>query len=175
MMEKSYLSRFFDEGMDKASSLIDGARKTWDSIDFDAIKEKINTYASSLYDSAMKFGGKVKDSFTDFKLTIPFDAEKQKFNYKVENDILKLKIKGRDGSNVYITEMTVPQSCIAEHSKYKVDREKKTLTIIIPKDLKENEDLKGLKQDIANKTDDILGSLKEFVGGLMAKKEHNND
>ena len=56
-MEKSYLSRFFDEGMDKASSLIDGARKTWDSIDFDAIKEKLNTYASGLYDSAMKFGG----------------------------------------------------------------------------------------------------------------------
>ena len=158
---KEKLFGLVDNGAATAMCLFDTMNKTIDSIDWDKQFESLNTMKDSLvkkgeelmsdFNELMK---QVKDTISDFKLTVPYNEEiGEKFECTVNDGKLFVKVTYNDEFSSRSSEnsIKIPQNCDVEKMTKKYDKEKKTMTISIPKIIAEPNESK--EEDDNGKTD----------------------
>lgn len=108
----------------------------------DALLEKSNSIMKDLGD----FFKQVKESMTDFSVTVPFDeASGEKFTYSIDGDTLTVEITFNDEtqSRCNKTSVLVPENCDTSRISHVVNNVTKSLTISIPKVVEKPKDEKS--------------------------------
>lgn len=127
----------------QAKNLVDTINDTFGKINFDNHLSYLAEKRDSLIErgnSLMKdFGDllkQVKDSFTDFSVTVPFDEEAgETLEYSVEGDKLTVEVKFQDDNTVREnkTVVTIPEKCDTSKINKTLNKVTKTAVISIPK------------------------------------------
>ena len=127
----------------QAKNLVDTINDTFGKINFDNHLSYLAEKRDSLIErgnSLMKdFGDllrQVKDSFTDFSVTVPFDEEAgETLEYSVEGDKLTVEVKFQDDNTVREnkTVVTIPENCDTSKINKTLNKVAKTAVISIPK------------------------------------------
>jgi hypothetical protein len=127
----------------QAKNLVETINDTFGKINFDNHLSYLAEKRDSLIErgnSLMKdFGDllkQVKDSFTDFSVTVPFDEEAgETLEYSVEGDKLTVEVKFQDDNTVREnkTVVTIPENCDTSKINKTLNKVTKTAVISIPK------------------------------------------
>jgi hypothetical protein len=127
----------------QAKNLVETINDTFGKINFDNHLSYLAEKRDSLIErgnSLMKdFGDllkQVKDSFTDFSVTVPFDEEAgETLEYSVEGDKLTVEVKFQDDNTVREnkTVVTIPEKCDTSKINKTLNKVTKTAVISIPK------------------------------------------
>ena len=152
------MSKLFKKAM--ISLLNDGTKKTVDmmnefntfinDIDFDKRLDELNKVKANLVERGNKlisdfsdFLKQATDSVSDFKVTIPFDGERgERFKFKIEdgNKLVVFITYESDNETKYLQNtFTIPANCVINETLTLPDPEKKTMSIIIPKAVENND------------------------------------
>ena len=152
------MSKLFKKAM--ISLLNDGAKRTVDimnefntfinDIDFDKRLDDLNKVKSNLVERGNQlisdfsdFLKQAKDSVSDFKVTVPYDGERgERFKFKFEegNKLVVFVTYESDNETKYLQHtFTIPANCVVEETMTVPDFGKKTMTIIIPKAVENDE------------------------------------
>ena len=152
------MSKLFKKAM--ISLLNDGAKKTVDmmnefntfinDIDFDKRLDDLNKVKTNLVERGNQlindfsdFLKQATDSVSDFKVTLPFDGERgERFKFKIEdgNKLVVFITYESDNETKYLQNtFTIPANCVINETLTLPDPEKKTMTIIIPKAVENND------------------------------------
>ena len=152
------MSKLFKKAM--ISLLNDGTKKTVDmmnefntfinDIDFDKRLDELNKVKANLVERGNKlisdfsdFLKQATDSVSDFKVTIPFDGERgERFKFKIEdgNKLVVFITYESDNETKYLQNtFTIPANCVINETMTVPDPEKKTISIIIPKAVENND------------------------------------
>lgn len=152
------MSKLFKKAM--ISLLNDGTKKTVDmmnefntfinDIDFDKRLDELNKVKANLVERGNKlisdfsdFLKQATDSVSDFKVTIPFDGERgERFKFKIEdgNKLVVFITYESDNETKYLQNtFTIPANCVINETMTVPDPEKKTMSIIIPKAVENND------------------------------------
>jgi len=155
------LSRLIDNGERQALSFLSEAQRAIDNFDFDATVDSIleggkNAFAS--FNDVMK---NIKDTISDFKVIIPFNEKKEKYEYSVEDGIIKVTVKGK--GSLRETSATIPSNCIIDKLSVFVDKKKGNLVITIPKNLTEDENIKKFKESVTSKANGTADWIKDAL------------
>ena len=127
----------------QAKNLVETINDTFGKINFDNHLSYLAEKRDSLIErgnSLMKdFGDllkQVKDSFTDFSVTVPFDEEAgETLEYSVEGDKLTVEVKFQDDNTVREnkTVVMIPENCDTSKINKTLNKVTKTAVISIPK------------------------------------------
>jgi len=155
------LSRLIDNGERQALSLLSEAQRAIDNFDFDATIDSIvesskNAFAD--FNDAMKA---IKDTVSDLKVTIPFNEKKEKYEYSIEDGILKVVVRGK--GTVREASTTIPSNCILDKLSVFVDKKNGNLIITIPKNLAEDESIKKIKNTVVSTANNTAGWIKDAL------------
>ena len=152
------MSKLFKKAM--ISLLNDGTKKTVDmmnefntfinDIDFDKRLDELNKVKANLVERGNKlisdfadFLKQASDSVRDFKVTLPFDGERgERFKFKIEdgNKLVVFITYESDNETKYLQNtFTIPANCVINETMTVTDPEKKTMSIIIPKAVENND------------------------------------
>ena len=152
------MSKLFKKAM--ISLLNDGTKKTVDmmnefntfinDIDFDKRLDDLNKVKTNLVERGNQlindfsdFLKQATDSVSDFKVTIPFDGERgERFKFKIEdgNKLVVFITYESDNETKYLQNtFTIPANCVINETMTVPDPEKKTMSIIIPKAVENND------------------------------------
>ena len=152
------MSKLFKKAM--ISLLNDGTKKTVDmmnefntfinDIDFDKRLDDLNKVKTNLVERGNQlindfsdFLKQATDSVSDFKVTLPFDGERgERFKFKIEdgNKLVVFITYESDNETKYLQNtFTIPANCVINETLTLPDPEKKTMTIIIPKAVENND------------------------------------
>ena len=128
-----------DSGAEQAKGFVEMVNSfDWDSkVDYlkeyrDNLIEKGNDLVKSFTDLLKQ----VKDSLTDFSVTVPFDESLgEKLSYKVEDNKLVVEVTYSDETTTRSnnTSVVIPSNCDLEKISHTVNVALKTATITIPK------------------------------------------
>jgi hypothetical protein len=127
-------------------------------------------YVFQLYsfDDFNDFMRTVKDSVSDFKVIIPFNEKKEKFDINIEDGIITVKVTGKGTRRE--TKATIPSNCIIDKLERFVDKKKGNLVVVIPKDLTEDENVKKLREfknsifaEVGNKANGTAAWIKDAL------------
>lgn len=153
-----------------ALSLLSEAQRAIDSFDFDATVDSIVEGSRSAFAGFNDIMKNIKDTISDLKVIVPFNEKKEKYEYSVEDGILKVTVRGK--KSVRETSTTIPSNCIIDKLSVFVDKKKGNLIITIPKNLAEDENLKKFKDTVSSKANDtaswIRDALKERAEAVAA-------
>ena len=146
---KERLLGLIDSGTAAAMDFVDRRNETIDSIDWDAqldslieMKDSLIEKGNSLRKDFTELMKQVKNNISDFEVTVPFDeALGEKFEATVENGklIVEVTFKDENTERSNKTVVTIPQNCDVDKKTEKYNAVTKTMTVIIPKVLKEVE------------------------------------
>ena len=150
------LSRILDNGERQALSLLNEAQRAIDNFDFDATVNTLRERGNTLYGSLNDLMKNIKDSVSDFKVIVPFNEKKEKYEYSVEDGVIKVTVKGK--GSLRETSATIPSNCIIDKLSVFVDKKKGNLVITIPKNLTEDENIKKFKESVFCKNNIIAGN-----------------
>lgn len=155
------LSRLIDNGERQALSLLSEAQRAIDNFDFDATIDSIvesskNAFAD--FNDAMKA---IKDTVSDLKVTIPFNEKKEKYEYSIEDGILKVVVRGK--GTVREASTTIPSNCILDKLSVFVDKKNGNLIITIPKNLAEDENIRKFKNTVVSTASNTAGWIKDAL------------
>lgn len=152
------MSKLFKKAM--ISLLNDGTKKTVDimnefntfinDIDFDKRLDDLNKVKTNLVERGNKlindfsdFLKQATDSVSDFKVTVPYDGERgERFKFKFEegNKLVVFVIYESDNETKYLQNtFTIPANCVINETMTVPDPENKTMSIIIPKSVENND------------------------------------
>lgn len=143
---KNWKNKFLsliDNGANQAKGLVEDFNEVVNSFDWgaqidylkerrDALMKKSNELLKD-FNELMK---QVKDSLTDFTVTVPFDESiGEKLSYGIEDNKLKVEVTYEDetSSRSNKTVVLIPKNCDLEKISYKTNSTLKTATITIPK------------------------------------------
>jgi mRNA-degrading endonuclease RelE of RelBE toxin-antitoxin system len=144
--------------------------KAFDDFDFDATVDSIVKGSKSAFASLNDIAKSVKDTVSDLKVIIQYDEKNEKFEYKVEDGILKVRVTGKN--SVRETSATVPSNCLVDKITHYVDKKNGNLVVRIPKDVKNDENVKKFKESVINTANGtaewIKNALKERAESVAA-------
>jgi hypothetical protein len=155
------LSRLIDNGERQALSFLSEAQRAIDNFDFDATVDSILEGGKSAFASFNDVMKNIKDTISDFKVIIPFNEKKEKYEYSVEDGVIKVTVKGK--GSLRETSATIPSNCIIDKLSVFVDKKKGNLVITIPKNLAEDENIKKFKESVTSKANGTAGWIKDAL------------
>ena len=140
---KSKLLGLIDNGASQAKSLIESFNDVVDSFDMDAQIEYFNEKKKELIKRGNELFGdfaellkQVKESLTDFSVTVPFDESiGEKISYEVKDGKLEIEVSYADESQTRNskTSVVIPTNCDLEQISFTSNSTLKTATVTIPK------------------------------------------
>ena len=140
---KSKLLGLIDNGASQAKSLIESFNDVVDSFDMDAQIEYFNEKKKELIKRGNELFGdfaellkQVKESLTDFSVTVPFDESiGEKISYEVKDGKLEIEVSYADESQTRSnkTSVVIPTNCDLEQVSFTSNSTLKTATVTIPK------------------------------------------
>ena len=140
---KSKLLGLIDNGASQAKSLIESFNDVVDSFDMNAQIEYFNEKKKELIKRGNELFGdfaellkQVKESLTDFSVTVPFDESiGEKISYEVKNGKLEIEVSYADESQTRNskTSVVIPTNCDLEQVSFTSNSTLKTATVTIPK------------------------------------------
>ena len=140
---KSKLLGLIDNGASQAKSLIESFNDVVDSFDMDAQIEYFNEKKKELIKRGNELFGdfaellkQVKESLTDFSVTVPFDESiGEKISYEVKDGKLEIEVSYADESQTRSskTSVVIPANCDLEQVSFTSNSTLKTATVTIPK------------------------------------------
>ena len=138
----SFLSAI-DRAAIGAKNLVNDLSDSLESFDFDSQLQRLTERRDALIEKGnglIKDLGdllkQVKESMTDFSVTVPFDGESgETFEYKINENQLTVEVTFNDETSSRCSKTTViiPDNCDVNKLTHKVDKATKSLTITIPK------------------------------------------
>ena len=155
------LQRLLDNSERRALSLLDEAQRALDNFDFDTTVDSIMKTGRDVFDGFNDFMKTVKDSVSDFKIIIPFNEKKEKFDIKIEDDVITVTVKGKGVHRE--TKATIPGNCIVDELKRFVDKKNGNLVVVIPKDISEDENIKKFKDSVTEKGSTTASWIKDAL------------
>ena len=167
---RNLFPRLYDDTERQVTSLMRDINKAFDDFDFDATVDSIVKGSKSAFASLNDIAKSVKDTVSDLKVIIQYDEKNEKFEYKVEDGILKVRVTGKN--SVRETSATVPSNCLVDKITHYVDKKNGNLVVRIPKDVKNDENVKKLKESVINTASGtaewIKNALKERAESVAA-------
>lgn len=140
---KSKLLGLIDNGASQAKSLIESFNDVVDSFDMNAQIEYFNEKKKELIKRGNELFGdfaellkQVKESLTDFSVTVPFDESiGEKISYEVKDGKLEIEVSYADESQTRSnkTSVVIPTNCDLEQVSFTSNSTLKTATVTIPK------------------------------------------
>lgn len=140
---KSKLLGLIDNGASQAKSLIESFNDVVDSFDMNAQIEYFNEKKKELIKRGNELFGdfaellkQVKESLTDFSVTVPFDESiGEKISYEVKDGKLEIEVSYADESQTRNskTSVVIPTNCDLEQVSFTSNSTLKTATVTIPK------------------------------------------
>ena len=140
---KSKLLGLIDNGALQAKSLIESFNDVVDSFDMNAQIEYFNEKKKELIKRGNELFGdfaellkQVKESLTDFSVTVPFDESiGEKISYEVKDGKLEIEVTYNDetSSRKNSTTVVIPTNCDLEQVSFTSNSTLKTATVTIPK------------------------------------------
>ena len=140
---KNKLLGLIDNGASQAKSLIESFNDVVDSFDMDAQIEYFNEKKKELIKRGNELFGdfaellkQVKESLTDFSVTVPFDESiGEKISYEVKDGKLEIEVSYADESQTRSnkTSVVIPTNCDLEQVSFTSNSTLKTATVTIPK------------------------------------------
>jgi mRNA-degrading endonuclease RelE of RelBE toxin-antitoxin system len=167
---RNLFPRLYDDTERQVTSLMRDINKAFDDFDFDATVDSIVKGSKSAFASLNDIAKSVKDTVSDLKVIIQYDEKKEKFECKVEDGILKVRVTGKN--SVRETSATVPSNCLVDKITHYVDKKNGNLVVRIPKDVKNDENIKKFKESVINTANGtaewIKNALKERAESVAA-------
>ena len=167
---RNLFPRLYDDTERQVTSLMRDINKAFDDFDFDATVDSIVKGSKSAFASLNDIAKSVKDTVSDLKVIIQYDEKNEKFEYKVEDGILKVRVTGKN--SVRETSATVPSNCLVDKITHYVDKKNGNLVVRIPKDVKNDENVKKFKESVINTASGtaewIKNALKERAESVAA-------
>lgn len=167
---RNLFPRLYDDTERQVTSLMRDINKAFDDFDFDATVDSIVKGSKSAFASLNDIAKSVKDTVSDLKVIIQYDEKNEKFEYKVEDGILKVRVTGKN--SVRETSATVPSNCLVDKITHYVDKKNGNLVVRIPKDVKNDENVKKFKERVINTANGtaewIKNALKERAESVAA-------
>ena len=167
---RNLFPRLYDDTERQVTSLMRDINKAFDDFDFDATVDSIVKGSKSAFASLNDIAKSVKDTVSDLKVIIQYDEKNEKFEYKVEDGILKVRVTGKN--SVRETSATVPSNCLVDKITHYVDKKNGNLVVRIPKDVKNDENVKKFKESVVNTANGtaewIKNALKERAESVAA-------
>lgn len=167
---RNLFPRLYDDTERQVASLMRDINKAFDDFDFDATVDSIVKGSKSAFASLNDIAKSVKDTVSDLKVIIQYDEKNEKFEYKVEDGILKVRVTGKN--SVRETSATVPSNCLVDKITHYVDKKNGNLVVRIPKDVKNDENVKKFKESVINTANGtaewIKNALKERAESVAA-------
>lgn len=155
---------------DNALSLLSDAQKAFDRFDLDSTIDSIMETGKNAFDNFNDFMKTVKDTVSDFKVIVPFNEKKEKFDISIEDGIISVKVKGKGTRRE--TNATIPSNCNVDELKHFVDKKNGNLVVVIPKNIAEDENLKKFKESVTTKVNStatwLRDALKEKAASVAA-------
>ena len=143
---KDFKNKFLsllDDTTNQVKSVVDSVNDMVNSFDWDAqveyfdnLRKKLVEKSNSLYNDFTDLLKQVKESLTDFSVTVPFDeAIGEKLAYEVKDGKLVIEVTYSDevSERSNKTSVLVPDNCDLEKISHTVNAAVKTATITIPK------------------------------------------
>ena len=140
---KSKLLGLIDNGASQAKSLIESFNDVVDSFDMNAQIEYFNEKKKELIKRGNELFGdfaellkQVKESLTDFSVTVPFDESiGEKISYEVKDGKLEIEVSYADETQTRSskTSVVIPTNCDLEQVSFTSNSTLKTATVTIPK------------------------------------------
>lgn len=158
---RNLFPRLIDDGERQALSIMDEVNRAFDNFDFDATIDSIMESGKNAIAGFNDFIKTVKDSVSDFRVIIPFDEKREKFNISIDGNVISVKVTGKGTKRE--TKATIPSNCITDKVKHFVDKKKGNLVVVIPKDVAEDENLKKIKDTFAGAVNDTASWLKDAL------------
>ena len=158
---RNLFPRLIDDGERQALSIMDEVNRAFDNFDFDATMNSIMESGRNAIAGFNDFIKTVKDSVSDFRVIIPFDEKREKFNISIDGNVISVKVTGKGTKRE--TKATIPSNCITDKVKHFVDKKKGNLVVVIPKDVAEDENLKKIKDTFAGAVNDTTSWLKDAL------------
>ena len=167
---RNLFPRLYDDTERQVISFMRDINKAFDDFDFDATVDSIVKGSKSAFASLNDIAKSVKDTVSDLKVIIQYDEKNEKFEYKVEDGILKVRVTGKN--SVRETSATVPSNCLVDKITHYVDKKNGNLVVRIPKDVKNDENVKKFKESVINTANGtaewIKNALKERAESVAA-------
>lgn len=167
---RNLFPRLYDDTERQVTSLMKDINKAFDDFDFDATVDSIVKGSKSAFASLNDIAKSVKDTVSDLKVIIQYDEKNEKFEYKVEDGVLKVRVTGKN--SVRETSATVPSNCLVDKITHYVDKKNGNLVVRIPKDVKNDENVKKFKESVINTANGtaewIKNALKERAESVAA-------
>ena len=167
---RNLFPRPYDDTERQVTSFMRDINKAFDDFDFDATVDSIVKGSKSAFASLNDIAKSVKDTVSDLKVIIQYDEKNEKFEYKVEDGILKVRVTGKN--SVRETSATVPSNCLVDKITHYVDKKNGNLVVRIPKDVKNDENVKKFKESVINTANGtaewIKNALKERAESVAA-------
>ena len=140
---KSKLLGLIDNGASQAKSLIESFNDVVDSFDmnaqidfFNEKKKELIKRGNELFGDFAELLKQVKESLTDFSVTVPFDESiGEKISYEVKDGKLEIEVSYADESQTRSskTSVVIPTNCDLEQVSFTSNSTLKTATVTIPK------------------------------------------
>lgn len=177
---RNKLLSLIDDSSSKAKSLIDEFADTVSAFDWDAnlgylkeCKEELLKKGAELYSEFNTLMKQVKDSITDFVVTIPYNEDEgEKLEYHVDGNVLHVTVSYKDETMTRSnkTEVTLPVNCDIEAIKCEIDKATSKAKIIVPKLVKEIPTEENEPQEEEKKVE--VPTLDEMTGAEPTKCTH---
>lgn len=177
-----------DKRSSQARDLMSNFNDILDDIDWESKFDELNQAkksllrrGSELFDEMNDFLQEIKESITDFSVTVPFDSTSgEKYNYEIkDNNWLVITVSYDDGMTRKnnVTEAKIPEECDIE--KLNVEVNSSTLVITIPKKVNvtsdtvnhiENDETSAQEPKIAKKkTQPLTAETKASIEQIARK------
>ena len=140
---KIKLLGLIDNGASQAKSLIESFNDVVDSFDmntqiefFNEKKKELIKRGNELFGDFAELLKQVKESLTDFSVTVPFDESiGEKISYDVKDGKLEIEVSYADESQTRSnkTSVVIPTNCDLEQVSFTSNSTLKTATVTIPK------------------------------------------
>lgn len=146
--KNTFLS-LIDNGANQAKGLVESFNDVVNSFDWDSqfeyLKERRKSLiekSNELFKDFSELMKQVKDNLADFSITVPFDESTgEELTCEIDGDNNKLNIEVNFSNETttknYKTTVLLPSNCDLEKLSKKVNNAEKTVTITIPKKVKE--------------------------------------
>lgn len=191
---KDFKNKFLsllDDTTNQVKSVVDSVNDMVNSFDWDAqveyfdnLRKKLVEKSNSLYNDFTDLLKQVKESLTDFSVTVPFDeAIGEKLAYEVKDGKLVIEVTYSDevSERSNKTSVLVPDNCDLEKISHTVNAVVKTATITIPKVMPIKKDAEHVEEEGApietpqEETEHISRRLADRLQRNMAKRTLHRD
>lgn len=129
--------RKMDDAFDRAIKTFDEMQQKFDELELKSKFSPLAEHAEQLISGVKGMVNDIKDSLTDFKVIVPFDAETETVNYSIEDGNLCVKTETVDkdapSQRTSSLRVPIPDTCDVSAIKDVIDSKDGTIKIIIPK------------------------------------------